>query len=91
LGANNVIIRSVKPSESGSEDTGAASQQNQRSILAYGLKYQDFERLMATLPTVMDAVPVALVTKHARRNTAGFPTQGSWRPRLISSRSRAWP
>ena len=73
LGANNVIIRSVKPSESGSEDTGAASQQNQRSILAYGLKYQDFERLMATLPTVMDAVPVALVTKHARREHRWIP------------------
>lgn len=67
LGAHNVIIRSVKPSDTGDEDTGAATQQTQSWLLEYGLQYKDFERLKATLPTVVEAVPIALVRKHARR------------------------
>jgi putative ABC transport system permease protein len=72
LGANNVIIRSVKPSDQGdSEDdsASAASQQTAR-VLEYGLKHTDFDRLKGTLPTITQAVPIALITtdaQHAHR------------------------
>jgi putative ABC transport system permease protein len=65
LGANNVIIRSVKPGENGNEDSNSSSQQQQSFILEYGLKYKDFDRLRATLPTVEDAVAIALVQQNA--------------------------
>jgi putative ABC transport system permease protein len=34
-------------------------------VLEYGLKYRDFERLTATIPTIAHAVPLALVVKDA--------------------------
>jgi putative ABC transport system permease protein len=64
LGANNVIIRSVKPSVerdgmAGSPDSGG---EQQIDVLEYGLKHADLDRLESNLPTVKQAVPVALVT-----------------------------
>ncbi|MFV1964402.1 MAG: ABC transporter permease [Pirellulaceae bacterium] len=73
LGANNVIIRSVKPTAGEGEDSTSATQQQTSFILEYGLKYKDFERLTATLPTVTDAVPIAMVRKHARREHRWIP------------------
>jgi len=70
LGANNVIIRSVKPTEGDSQTTTAASTSR---ILEYGLTYKDFDRLIATLPTVAEAVPIALVTKYASRGSRWIP------------------
>ncbi|HID22948.1 MAG TPA: ABC transporter ATP-binding protein, partial [Planctomycetaceae bacterium] len=69
LGANNVIIRSVKPGQKGEQesDASSASQQQRTWVLEYGLKYKDLERLIATLPTIKRALPVALVRKHAQR------------------------
>ena len=69
LGANNVIIRSVKPGQLGeSEDESSASSANQTArVLEYGLKHEDFERLKATLPTISGAVPIALITSDAAR------------------------
>ena len=68
LGARNVIIRSRKPSDDGNGDDSASAASQQRSrVLEYGLKYTDFERLMATLPTIENAVPIALVVKDAQR------------------------
>src|SRR5271156_4276053 len=46
LGATNIIVRSVKPTEEAQTTSGG-----RRSILTYGLKYVDFERIMATVPT----------------------------------------
>jgi len=69
LGAANVIIRSVKPSRDDSDESAATSttqQQNSR-VLEYGLLYDDFDVLKATLPTVKKAVPIALVRKNAQR------------------------
>ncbi len=69
LGANNVIIRSVKPGQKGEQESDASSvnEQQRTWVLEYGLKYKDLERLVATLPTVRRVLPVALIRKHAQR------------------------
>ncbi len=74
LGANNVIIRSVKPNVEQSQatgETGSSSSDNDE----YGLKYEDLARLKATLPTINQAVPVALancdIPKRQRRIPSG--------------------
>ncbi len=68
LGANNVIIRSVKPSENRENFSSSASQQRSR-VLEYGLTHRDFERLTATLPTISGAVPTALIVTDAHRGS----------------------
>ena len=74
LGATNVIIRSVKPGQDGDEEADSASAAQQTSwILEYGLKYKDLERLKLTVPTITDAVPIALVRKHAFRGHRWIP------------------
>lgn len=67
LGATNVIVRSVKP-EGGREEGGTASGSAQRisRVLEYGLRYDDYDLLTATLPTVTRAVPIALVRRNAQ-------------------------
>src|SRR3954447_23863830 len=47
LGATNIIIRSVKPSEETQAQGGRPAR-----ILNYGLKYEDYDRLLATVPTI---------------------------------------
>ncbi len=72
LGANNVIIRSVKPNR---EEVGAvtnvsneySTEETRASVLSYGLKHGDLDRLKSTLPTISRAVPVALVNSEASR------------------------
>jgi putative ABC transport system permease protein len=69
LGAANVIVRSVKPGEDDageSSTSGSATQRRVSRVNEYGLRYDDFDRLKATLPTVARAVPVALVRKNAQ-------------------------
>ena len=75
LGATNVIIRSLKPSgENSDEDTSSgAAQQSVSRVLEYGLKYSDFERLIATLPTVRRALPIAMVRKDAHYKHRRIP------------------
>ncbi len=72
LGANNVIIRSVKPADDGSSPGGSlnsgGNQGRRRTVLEYGLKYQDLERLKSTLPTINRAVPIALISTEASRS-----------------------
>jgi putative ABC transport system permease protein len=62
LGATNIIIRSVKPSE----ETQAAGGRPAR-ILNYGLKYSDYDRLLATVPTIKKALPIREIRKEIRR------------------------
>ncbi len=64
LGANNVIIRSVKPTE-GSAATSSAASGSNSGVLEYGLLFQDLERLKSTLPTINQAVPISLVQTEA--------------------------
>jgi putative ABC transport system permease protein len=70
LGANNVIIRSLKPSREGKEvdSTSSSSSQTVTSpILDYGLTYKDLERLEGALHGLLkQAVPFALVRRNAQ-------------------------
>src|SRR5215472_9716972 len=61
LGATNIIIRSVKPTE----ETQAAGGRPAR-ILNYGLKYEDFDRVLATVPTIKKALPIREIRKQIR-------------------------
>ncbi|MEM9942487.1 MAG: ABC transporter permease, partial [Planctomycetota bacterium] len=76
LGANNVIIRSIKPQDQSELASGSSGEGSTRiSILEYGLTYDDFERLKATLPTVKTSVPIAMIVNeasflHRRMNNA---------------------
>jgi putative ABC transport system permease protein len=74
LGANNIIIRSVKPGQSGGGDeSSTTSTQETSMVLEYGLQYQDFERLKATIPTLTGAVPISLITQPAYHEQRGIP------------------
>ena len=77
LGANNVIIRSVKPiddeSSSGANGNANSGVNGRRNVLEYGLKYQDLDRLKSTLPTISHAVPIALVSAEASRLQRRMP------------------
>ncbi len=50
LGANNIIVRSIKPP---SEATGDI-----RGLVPYGITRADFERLTETIPTIERALPI---------------------------------
>ncbi|MBU4399492.1 MAG: ABC transporter permease [Planctomycetes bacterium] len=53
LGATNIIIRSIKPSEESIENVGSS-----RSIVPYGITRADFDRLITTVPTIDRALPI---------------------------------
>jgi putative ABC transport system permease protein len=61
LGATNIIIRSVKPSD----ETQSAGGRPAR-VLNYGLKYDDFDRILATVPTIKKALPIREIRKQIR-------------------------
>src|SRR5947209_17022413 len=61
LGATNIIYRSVKPSEESMSSGGG-----RRMVLNYGLKYEDFDRLLATVPTIKKALPIREIRKQIR-------------------------
>ena len=74
LGANNIIIRSIKPGSGGGDESSDSTTQQQSSmVLEYGLTYKDFERLKATIPTITNAVPIALVTQPAYHEQRSIP------------------
>ena len=62
LGATNIIIRSVKPS-----DETQASGGRPARILNYGLKYEDYDRLLATVSTIKKSLPIREIRKQIRR------------------------
>ena len=62
MGATNIIIRSVKPSEEAQSAGG-----RQARILNYGLKYSDYDRIIATVPTIKKALPIREIRKEIRR------------------------
>jgi putative ABC transport system permease protein len=61
LGATNIILRSVKPSEERQAVAGRAL-----TILNYGLTYGDYERILETVPTIKRVLPVRELTKSVR-------------------------
>jgi putative ABC transport system permease protein len=62
LGATNIILRSVKPSD----DVQAATGRPASLILRYGLTYADYRRIIETVPTVRHALPVREIRKQIR-------------------------
>src|SRR5438270_6226514 len=62
LGATNIIYRSIKPSDEAQATGGRPSR-----ILNYGLKYDDYERIMATVPTIRKSLPIREIRKQIRR------------------------
>ncbi len=61
LGATNIIYRSVKPSDEAQATGGRPSR-----ILAYGLSYEDYDRILATVPTIKKALPIREIRKQIR-------------------------
>jgi putative ABC transport system permease protein len=61
LGATNIIIRSVKPSDESQSAGGRPAR-----ILNYGLKYDDYDRILATVPTVKKSLPIREIRKQIR-------------------------
>lgn len=59
LGATNIIVRSVKPTEDN-------KQTKQEGILSYGITARDVERIEATLPTVLSVTPLREFRKDIR-------------------------
>lgn len=62
LGATNIIVRSVKPTDESQSGTSGG----RRSILNYGLRYDDFDKIMATVPTIKKALPIREIRKQIR-------------------------
>jgi putative ABC transport system permease protein len=65
LGATNIIIRSVKPSE----ELQASGGNRPAMILNYGLKYSDFDRIVETIPTIRRVLPIREIKKQIRRGS----------------------
>ncbi len=63
LGATNIIVRSVKPSDEAQATGGRPSR-----ILNYGLKYSDFDRMVETIPTIRKVLPIREIRKQIRHN-----------------------
>jgi putative ABC transport system permease protein len=61
LGATNIIIRSVKPT-----DEAQASGGRPARVLAYGLKFDDFDRVVTTVPTVKKSLPIREIRMQIR-------------------------
>ena len=60
LGARNIIVRTVKPSSDEVEDGG------------YGLTRNDYLRLLATVPTIVKAIPIRVYSQEFRNKTRNF-------------------
>ena len=57
LGARNIIVRTIKPSNDEATDSG------------YGLTRADYERLRDTVPTIEKALPIRIITEEFRNRT----------------------
>jgi putative ABC transport system permease protein len=58
LGANNIIVRSIKPPSDVTRGGGF--------FMAYGLLRDDYDRMVANIPTLLQAVPMREIRKEAR-------------------------
>jgi putative ABC transport system permease protein len=64
LGATNIIVRSVKPSDEAQATAGRPAR-----VLNYGLKYSDFDRMIETIPTIRKILPIREIRKQVRRGS----------------------
>ena len=63
LGAVNIIVKSKKPTEESQSSGGRGMM-----VLTYGLKYEDFNRIIETVPTIKKALPIREIpNKEVRR------------------------
>ena len=62
LGATNIILRSVKPSDEAQSATGGRPS----IVLKYGLTYEDYERILETVPTIKRVLPIREIRKQLR-------------------------
>jgi putative ABC transport system permease protein len=60
LGAQNIIVRTIKPSSDEVEDSG------------YGLTRSDYVRLVATIPSIAKALPIRVLAQEFRNLTRSF-------------------
>ena len=60
LGAQNIIVRTIKPASDVVEDGG------------YGLTRKDYVRLIATIPTISKAIPIRELSQEFRNRTRSF-------------------
>jgi putative ABC transport system permease protein len=58
LGANNIIVRSTKPPSDVTRGGGF--------VIAYGLLRDDYDRIVANVPTLLQAVPMREIRQEAR-------------------------
>src|ERR1044071_6607811 len=58
LGANNIIVRSIKPPSDSTRGGGF--------VMAYGLLRDDYERMVTNIPTLLQAVPMREIRKEVR-------------------------
>jgi putative ABC transport system permease protein len=65
LGATNIIIRSVKPSE----EQQASGGNRPAMILNFGLKYSDYDRIVKTIPTIKRVLPIREIKKQIRHGS----------------------
>jgi putative ABC transport system permease protein len=59
LGANNVIIRSIKPPQDGSRSGGGM-------FITYGVLRDDYDRIVSNLPLAQKAVPMREIRREVR-------------------------
>ena len=69
LGATSIIVRTIKPAEEANSDNGS------RSGISYGLLRDDFDRLVANVPTIVRAVPMREITREVRREDKAIAGQ----------------
>ncbi|TWT59917.1 ABC transporter permease [Rubinisphaera italica] len=62
LGANNIIVRSKKPPEGSTSNSGSSGAR----VLRYGLLRADYKLLHDSIPTVSDAIPIRETSHEAR-------------------------
>src|SRR4051812_47215445 len=61
LGATNLIIRSVNPTDEQQATGGRPAR-----VLAYGLKFEDFDRVKETVPTIKKFLPIREIRQQVR-------------------------
>jgi putative ABC transport system permease protein len=69
LGATSIIIRSVKPADESSLDTGS------RFGISYGLSRDDYARLLSNVPTIRRAVPMKEISREVRHRDRAIDGQ----------------
>jgi putative ABC transport system permease protein len=74
LGSRNIIIRSLKPPEDTRQQSGGSGG-GRGSALEYGLTYNDGARLQATIPGVVQVLPMRIIRENVQFDQNTIPCQ----------------